>query len=363
VTTHDKESPPPTADVARLRDDEDVSLAALSGPEYAAVFEAAPDGIVVVDESGTIRDVNPQGLDMFDYEREDLVGRSIEVLVPEPFREAHVEERDRYLDDPHARPMGIGMELAGRRRDGSRFPVEISLSPMTTSHGRQVIAIVRDMTEPNRLRAFGISALRAAEEERQRIARELHDDTAQRLAALMMRLRVTIQSTDGQEKELLEDARQEIEEVVEGIRRIARGLRPPALDEVGVVAAIRSHARSLEENHGVEVEFHEPDEPPGLAPDQELALYRIVQEALSNVVRHADAARVRVAMEVDSVRLHVAVEDDGRGFDPRRAEGGMPGLGLIGMRERVRNAGGSFELDAGPGRGTRVRVSIPRTEA
>lgn len=356
----DNETPSSRTSVTEM---ERSQMSDLAWADYAVVFEAAPDGIVIVDEGGEIRDVNPQMVEMFGYEREELVGEPIEILVPEPLREAHQEDREAYLDDPHARPMGIGMELSGRREDGSRFPVEISLSPMRTTTGRHVIAIVRDMTESNRLRAFGISALRATEEERQRIARELHDDTAQRLAALMMRLRVAIQSSESHEAEVLEDVRQEVEDVVEGIRRIARGLRPPALDEVGVVAAIRSHARGVSENHGVRIEFHEPGGRPGLAPDQELALYRIVQEALANVVHHADADLARVEIELDEARLIARIEDDGRGFEPREVEGGVHGLGLIGMRERARNAGGSLDIESTVDGGTRIRVTIPRLEA
>ena len=331
--------------------------------EYRAVFEAAPDGIVIVDAAGTIRDVNPSAELLFGYSRGELIGAGVEQLVPEPSREIHRAERDAYMRAPQARPMGIGRELKGRRKDGTEVPVEISLSPMEASRGRLVVAIVRDMTERMRLRAFGAGALQAAEDERLRIARELHDDTAQRLAALLLRLRLAQRAAGAERERLLDEFHGEILETAEAVRRIARGLRPPSLEEIGLEAAIRALARSIRETHGLRVEI---DTGPGwmetgLWPDAELALYRIVQEALSNVVRHAGATRARVLMEGGDERTIVIIEDDGRGFEPLdQADPREPGLGLVGMAERARSLGGRVDIESGTGEGTRVTVEVPR---
>lgn len=328
--------------------------------EYRAVFDSAPDGIVVVDHEGRIRDLNPRALEQFGYEREELIGEKIEVLVPDRQKRFHREERRSYMKGPAARPMGVGLELAGRRKDGATFPVEISLSPMESGERTFVISVVRDVTERQRLRAFGIGALRAAEEERQRIARELHDDTAQRLAAMLVRLRVAIREVDTAARErLLEEIRSGVLETAESVRRIARGLRPPVLDEVGVVAAIRSHVEALRKAYEFEIEFDVDGAEPRMTPDVELALYRIVQEALANVVRHADASRARVEVRPGNERVVATIEDDGRGFRIDAAAAPPSGLGLIGMRERARNAGGKLEIDSEPGGGTRVRVVLP----
>jgi PAS domain S-box-containing protein len=332
-------------------------------PEYRAVFEAAPNGIVIVDEAGTIRDVNPSAERMFGYTREELLGAGVEQLVPEPSREIHRAERRAYIGAPRARPMGVGLELKGRRKDGTEVPVEISLSPMETGHGRFVIAIVHDMTERARLRAFGAGALQAAEDERLRIARDLHDDTAQRLAALLVRLRVARDAEGERHEQFLDDLHEEILDTADAVRRIARGLRPPSLDEVGFEAAIRTLARSIRETHGLRVEVEAaPDMiETRLRPDAELALYRIVQEALSNVVRHARATKARVTLQRSEDRMVVTVEDDGRGFEPRQStDVGGRGLGLVGMAERARFLGGRFGIESANGEGTRVIVEIPR---
>lgn len=329
--------------------------------EYRALFEAAPDGIVIVDAQGTILDANPQALAMFGYERGELTGRAIEALVPARLREVHVAERERYMAAPRARPMGIGLELRGCRKDGSEFPVEISLSPMTAGGQRHVIGIVRDVTERRELRAFGAGALRAAEEERQRIARELHDDTAQRLAALMLLLRVAGQIEDREERDRwIERVREEIAEAAEAVRRIARGLRPPALDEVGLALALDSLVRSLRRAHSLDIELAVERVGDRLDPDAELALYRIVQEALTNAIRHSGASRILVSLRGDSSTMRATVEDDGRGFAAAADFGnGGRGMGLVGMRERARHAGGRLEIASAPDAGTRVSAELP----
>lgn len=333
----------------------------LTSEECRAVFEGSPDGIVIVDGEGRIRATNPEVEHLFGYRRRDLVGEPVETLVPEDQRGVHERERASYVEAPVRRPMGVELELRGRRKDGSLFPVEISLSPIETTLGPLTVATVRDVTERQSLRALGAAAIRAAEEERERIARELHDDMAQRMAALLVRLRLA-RNTERAERreELLEEMRDEILGCTDAVRRIAHGLRPPALEEVGLGSAIRGHVRDVTRDEALDVDV---EVPAGLgesrfAPQIELAVYRIVQEALANVVRHADASRCTIALEVDADGLIALVEDDGQGFD-MHGEALLKGLGLVGMRERVRNLGGGFTIESSPGRGTRIRAEIP----
>lgn len=329
--------------------------------DYRAVFDSAPDGIVIIDEKGLIVDVNPCALGQFGYERDELVGQSVEVLVPETQRKDHVAHRSAYAEEPVLRSMASGMELAGQRKDGTRFPVEISLSPWRTRDRCLVIGVVRDITERLRLRAFGQGALRAAEEERQRISRELHDDTAQRLASHMIQVRLASRETDGERREaLLDELREALHETAESVRRFARGLRPPALEDAGVVAALQAHIRDLFENLDVTPSFDAGAVDHLLDADAKLVLYRVVQEALSNVVRHAKAASVRVVLSAVDGAVVAVVEDDGAGFDERRVDNGG-GLGLIGMRERTTSVRGRLNVESVPGEGTLVRLEIPQS--
>lgn len=336
----------------------------LSAAGYRQVFRASPDGIVIVDLEGRIREVNPRATEMFGYGKEELLGRDVELLVPDASRSVHRRERSSYAEDPEPRPMGAGRELEGRRRDGTVFPVEISLSPVQTDAGKLVIATVRDLRRRERLREFGADALHVAEEERQRIARELHDDTAQRLAALLVRVRVRANQAGGEAQEFLEDLRSALLEVTEGIRRIARGLRPPALQDAGLAAALQSHVRTVAERASVEIDLDVERVDELLDQDAALALYRIAQEALSNALRHSGADRVEVRVRRREEGAVLEVTDDGRGFDVREtpeAEG--RGLGILGMYERARGVGGELEIESSPGEGTRIRAVLPGNRA
>jgi PAS domain S-box-containing protein len=339
-------------------------LPVLTAEEYRAVFESSPDGVLVVCRDGKIRDVNPQVEAMFGYAREELLEEPVEVLVPEAARAAHFEHRSRYARDPHSRPMGVGMELLGRRKDGALFPVEVSLSPWDTPEGQRVVCTVRDITNRRRLRNFSEGAMRASEEERQRIARELHDDTAQRLATLMLHIRLLSMETEPEAwRRGLDHLRDEILETAEGVKRIARGLRPPELEEVGLVTAIRAHLRGLREGGGFEVDAELEPVDHLLGKDAKLALYRVVQEALSNVVRHSGAARARLRLGSADGKVFLVIEDDGRGFTEGQAREGGGGLGLVSMQERAVMVGGRVIVDSTPGEGTRIRINVPASTA
>lgn len=328
---------------------------------YRRIFEAAPDGVLIVDRDGRIVEANPAAERLFGYDPGELTGRAVEILVPEGVRRRHPAHRSRFHGHPDARPMGAGLQLHGQTRDGSRFPVEISLSPVVHQGEECVIATVRDVTERNRLRDFGAGALRASEEERQRIARELHDDTAQHLATLLVRLRILERSdTPDEWREAVGYVRDELKACAEGVRRIARGLRPPELEDAGVVAALRAHMRIVGEGSPVDTSLEGEPVDALLPPDARLVLYRVVQEAVSNAIRHSGGERVEVTVRRAGEVVEAEVRDDGKGFSRQEVRGSeLRGLGLIGMKERATMVGGQVSIESRPGLGTRVRVEIP----
>lgn len=212
-----------------------------------------------------------------------------------------------------------------------------------------------------RLRRLASEATRAAESERRRIAQELHDDTAQRLASVLVRLKIISGMEDPAARDAgLADLREEIDAVLRQVRRTARALRPEALEQMGLVAAIRQHARRLQEEYGIEITVAPlPTTDRRLSAEAELALYRIVQEALANAARHAGADRISVDWTASDEELTGRVADDGAGFEVAATLARGDRLGLFGMMERASYQSGRVEIDSTPGRGTSVRVTLP----
>jgi two-component system, NarL family, sensor histidine kinase DegS len=165
--------------------------------------------------------------------------------------------------------------------------------------------------------------------------------------------------SDPEVRDQILDLRESIQETADGVRRIARGLRPPELEDAGLITAVRSYSRALQEGRGLEVRLDLEPVDRYLTPDSRLVVYRVVQEALNNVARHAEVVFATVRMREERGHIVAEVRDEGRGFSPARiqAEGG--GLGLLGMQERAVMVGGRVTVDSRPGEGTSVVIRIP----
>lgn len=205
----------------------------------------------------------------------------------------------------------------------------------------------------------------AQEEERARIARELHDETGQWLASLVLQITALLEKAG--EPALREQLGQmlcSVTAAIEGVRRITRGLRPRALDETDLATALGSCAADFSRSHGIAVELETPGLAAGdrLPPGVEITVFRVVQEALTNVARHSGASEVSIVIDRGARGVRILVEDDGRGFDPSAAgaagDDSPTGLGLRGLRERISILEGRLEIESGPG-GTTLYVTIP----
>ncbi|MCL5962278.1 MAG: histidine kinase [Chloroflexi bacterium] len=203
--------------------------------------------------------------------------------------------------------------------------------------------------------------LQAQEEERKRIARELHDETAQALTALLVRLRLlsnasTLEEAKGRVAELREVTARTLEEV----RRLALELRSAVLDDLGLVAALEIYVDDYNKLGNATTRLHCRGVQQRLSPETELALYRVVQESLTNAARHSKATSVDVSLEREGAWVNLTVEDNGIGFDVERALSGRNvGLGVFGMRERIVLLGGDFLVESIPGSFTRVKARVP----
>lgn len=213
-----------------------------------------------------------------------------------------------------------------------------------------------------RQRELTLRALDAEEKARSWVARKLYDECAQSIAATLLRLKVARLRLDraGTEEEELERLRDELLGALEGVRELARELRPPELDEIGFVLALTAHTRSLSERTGLSIQLDAEPVDTELSPEAGLTVYRIVQEALSNAVRHASAGSVGVYVTRSEDGFVAEVHDDGTGFDVEaEIERAGRGLGLLEMQERARRVGGRLSIESSPGAGTRVRLEMP----
>jgi two-component system sensor histidine kinase UhpB len=206
-------------------------------------------------------------------------------------------------------------------------------------------------------RRSGRLALRAQEEERRRLARDLHDEVNQALTAILLRLQAVSQDAPPEVVDELAEVRRLVNQAMDELLRLARELRPTALDDHGLYSALESQARRFSTQTGITTDLRTHGEPATLDADREIAVFRIAQEALANVARHADASRVDIDLTPLGRRgVELTVRDDGRGF---ATSGISDGLGLNGMVERARLVGGELQVDSRPGGGTAVSLRVP----
>lgn len=354
-----------TAELAALnqRLHEELSRRQLVEKTFRALIEYAPDATIIANAEGTITLLNARAEQMFGYAREELVGRPIETLTPERFRGRHVSHRAGYLHDPKARPMGIGLEVLGRRKDGSEFPVEISLNPVQTHEGLRIATTIADITQRRQLAEQAKQA--AILEERNRFAREVHDTLAQGLAGIVVQLQgaqdILDEDPDEAKAQIIRAtnlARANLEEA----RRSVMSLHPRLLPKEDLPRSIAHLTGQLASQMPVQVDFSVLGAPRPLPSEIEENLFRIGQEALNNVWKHSRATRVRVELCYVEGSVRLCVQDNGIGFvnhppDSRSA------FGLAIMRERAERIGATLDYQTRPNdspeEGTRMEVTVP----
>jgi len=219
------------------------------------------------------------------------------------------------------------------------------------------------------LRFYISQVLKAQEGERLRIARELHDDTAQALTGLSRRLDMLVDTLSSGQDPLpqetlrrLEELREQSDRILEGVRRFSRDLRPPVLDDLGLLPALKWLATALEEQHGMAVTIRVVGEQHRLPDGMELAMFRIAQEALNNVWKHSEASAVELTVDFTGGGIHLVVADNGKGFELPQSTSDLAAsgkLGIIGMQERVRLLGGTLTVHSELDQGTSVEVAVP----
>ena len=341
----------------------------LSENDYMDLFKLASDAIWVHDLNGNITTGNQAF--------EKMIGSSIDKLVGKNVKE-YLSEDALHIAHKVKNELLVGVPCTGRyeqilkRGDGSNAVVEIT-TRLITKEGRPIgfQNIARDVTEErtvrDNLQFYLRKVLVAQEEERKRISRDLHDDTIQSLLLLIHRLDAIIYEDTKvlpqTVKENMVNLNSLAREILEGLRRYLQELKPVILDDLGLAASLEWIADKLiaEESINVEVKIDTPKY--NFPPEVQLTLFRIAQEAVGNVRKHAGASRLVIRLETRPDKVRLIISDNGKGFTvpERLSDLGISGrLGLTGMQERAQLLGGSLFITSEPGKGTTLRVEIPR---
>jgi PAS domain S-box-containing protein len=467
---------------------------------FRSLIDTAPDATVIVDEKGIIQIANQQAVKVFGYTKAELTGMPIEILMPKANKHRHESFRRQFVNEPHAREMGLGRDLFALRKDGQVIPVEISLSPFHSDEGVLVTASIRDITERKKadnelkrseekyrqlfhnsplpmwvteieskrlidineaaIRHYGYSreeflqmdvwklqagrdieefnkwlsknyddpavqtgiwqhvrkdksiidvevsshriiyedrpcrlivanditerkkaeleleesykSIRSLtehlqnirEEERTHIAREIHDELGQQITVMMMDVAWLDRKIDAENtgaKQKIKELLELLDHTVKSVRRISTELRPSVLDDLGLVAAADLHLKEFEKRSGIRTRFIEPETELQLNDQVKNALFRILQESLTNVARHSGAKAATVTLGKKNKKVVLIIEDNGVGFDERKAAAKKT-LGVLGMKERAAGIGGEYIISGKPGKGTAITVSVPLQE-
>jgi two-component system sensor histidine kinase UhpB len=339
-----------------------------SKEEWELTFNTVPDPVLLLDDQFHIRYANRATAKLVGVEAEQLIDKSCHEVVH--------GSSGFHPDCPYERMLATGKEQRadivdtrhGKVFDGTASPLYDSAGKM-----RGCVEVLRDITDRRRAedshRQLSAQLLRAQDDERRRIALELHDSTAQNLAALAMnlaRMNLEAGSLDPQTREILSESIQLADRCMQEIRDFSYLLYPPTLDEHGLASALQWFAEGFARRSGIRVDLDLPDGLRRLPKDAETALFRVVQECLANVQRHSGSPSVRIRIVQEPEALFLEVADEGRGIPPPAQEMGQAasrvGLGLMGMKERMRHLGGHFEIKSGS-LGSTIRVSLPLREA
>ena len=360
VTVNRFDDPAIGAIVANLRD---ITERRRADEQRAAILERVSDAFVALDKDWRYVYLNEKAAQIFGRTREELIGKHIWTEFPEgvgqPFYKAY------YRAAESQTPIELEEYYPPYDRwfENRIYPSPDGLSIFfrDITERKQAEEKLRRAYQEHRALAARMETVR--EEEASRIAREFHDEIGQALTAIKLQLQ-TLQRHAGAAAfaEELGEGLQIAERAIEAVRSLSQDLRPAVLDDLGLPAALRWHLDRQAQLAGFKAELSALLPPGRLSRELETACFRVVQEAVTNVVRHARASRVRVDLALDGTALLLAVQDDGVGFDvaaaQARARGGQS-LGILGMEERVSQLGGSFSIDSNSSEGTRICVRLP----
>jgi len=322
------------------------------------VLATAVNAIITISERGIIETVNEATERIFGYERSEMIGQNISILMPSPYREQHDSYLDTHKRTGQRKIIGIGREVVGQRKDGSIFPLDLSVGEVKLPGGRIFTGIIRDLTERKKLEE---KILSISEEEQARIGQDIHDDLCQQLAAIGCLSKVVYQRLTASgvpEAEQLAEITRLLTSANVRAREMSRGLMPVVLDSAGLMAALADLTSSTERIFRVSCPFR--CDPPVEVRDNKTAtqLYRIAQEAVANAIKHSRADRIELSLVLNQGMIELTIRDNGQGIPDHAGEKGT-GMGLLTMSHRARMIGGTLTIEPDRFGGTIVQCIVP----
>jgi len=352
----------------------------LAERRFQQMIESAPDAVMMINLDGVIQLINAQAEQLVGYQRDELVGNSYQMLIPEDNCPAITAAVGKLKADTEVNHSSFQLTVVARHKDGQMIPLEVSLGKLETAGGFWLTCNLRDISERveheqaqarlleriqqsrQQLSDLAVRLEEVQEAEQRRIAVELHDRVGQSLTGLNLNLQA-IQGMvpPGQTVTIkrLEDSLLLVEETTRQVRGLMAELDPPLLQEYGLLAAMRFAGQKFSERTGLLIWVNGQDDLPRLPHRTEMTLFRITQECLNNVVKHAHATRVQITFTGDNEKVVLSVVDDGVGFDPQQPlMESQPTWGLVAIRERANSIGGELLIDSSPGQGACIQIEL-----
>jgi PAS domain S-box-containing protein len=339
---------------------------------FREMLTTIAEAILMTDGAGRIVFANEMAGKMFGYATKELIGLSVDALLPERMRGRHTKDRSDFMVAPSTRRMGRGVPPLGRRKDGGEFPLEVVLGSMQQEGGPLVMSFISDISARleaerklhdyrERLQRMAFDAALAEERERRRIAADLHDRIGQSLALAQITLTSVRETISGAPRVAIDQAVDLLAQSATDTRTLIFDLSPPILHDLGFKAALSWLVEDLQKRHRLEVMVSDDGADDALDDASATLLFRAVRELLLNVFKHAQTPSATVSMHRRNHLFEVEVEDRGIGFDANDigAPSGAGGFGLFSVREQIGRLGGNMEVTSAPREGSRIRITVP----
>lgn len=321
---------------------------------FQILAETAREGIILADTHGNIQFLNPAAEKLFGYRHGELIDQPLTRLMPQEHSGAHDGYLKHYLQTGQARIIGIGRQLTAIRKDGSRFPIYLSIGDINTSHARLFAGVIMDISEQQQLQQ---EILEIPVSEQRRIGQELHDGLGQQLTGLGLLATSLLNKASRPDHDLAEKLARGLQDAISQVRALSRGLMPFEIDAAGFVVALEHLVEDIRSHSSASISFRPETDLHIMDNNTAMHIYRVAQEAINNAIKHAQAESIEITLGLEGARGLLSVRDDGQGFEPTPRNSG--GLGLRIMKHRCGLIDGELRIESAFGQGTEIKCYFP----